>query len=346
MLILLACSASAVEAADLDLTSLSQQAGFDVRSVAEGLMSGRFTLDADAIRQAVQRLGISVKDGLLEVLKALAAPVLAGLLLKTVLGDTGGMLGLLCRVSCAVLLMGRYLQAQSVCQSALQATVKLVNAASPVLVTALTLTGAAERATVLTPSTALCANLIEGLLLDGALPMCDVAAALAASANLSDRFQLNRLFSTVTRWLGWGLGLLLSGFVGLMALQGLLVRGQDAVSVRAIQRALRSMIPIVGGEVSDSAGALLASALSVRNLAGVAGMVAAVGSTLAPILRLVVSTLSLKLAAAVLEPVADAGVAWIIASYGALHKLLLAICVSGTLLAVLLLGACLSLTGG
>ncbi len=77
-----------------------------------------------------------------------------------------------------------------------------------------------------------------------------------------------------------------------------------------------------------------------------AGMVAAVGSTLAPILRLVVSTLSLKLAAAVLEPVADAGVAWIIASYGALHKLLLAICVSGTLLAVLLLGACLSLTGG
>ena len=90
----------------------------------------------------------------------------------------------------------------------------------------------------------------------------------------------------------------------------------------------------------------MSRALSVRNLAGVAGRVAAVGSTLAPILRLAVSTLSLKLAAAVLEPVTDAGVARIIASYGALHKLLLAICVSGTLLAVLLLGACLSLTGG
>ena len=124
------------------------------------------------------------------------------------------------------------------------------------------------------------------------------------------------------------------------------MRGQDAVSVRAIQRALRSMLPIVGGEVSDSAGALLASALSVRNLAGVAGMVAVVGGSLAPILRLAVAALSLNLAAAVLEPVADAGVTRIIASYGELNKLLLAICVSGTLLAVLMLGACLSMAGG
>ena len=346
MLMLLAVSCTAENATDLDMSSLSEHAGFDVRSVAEHLISGQFTLDADAIRQAVQRLGESVKDGLLEALKALAAPVLAGLLLRTVLEDSGGMLGLLCRVSCAVLLMGRFMQAQNVCQSALQATARLVNAASPVLISALTLTGAAERATVLTPSTALCANLIEGLLLDGALPLCGLAAAVAASANLSERFQLNRLFSTFTRWLAWGLGLLLSGFVGLMALQGLLVRGQDAVSVRAIQRALRSMLPIVGGEVSDSAGALLASALSVRNLAGVAGMVAVVGGSLAPILRLAVAALSLNLAAAVLEPVTDAGVTRIIASYDELNKLLLAICVSGTLLAVLMLGACLSMAGG
>ncbi|MBR1821323.1 MAG: hypothetical protein IJ769_06840, partial [Clostridia bacterium] len=73
---------------------------------------------------------------------------------------------------------------------------------------------------------------------------------------------------------------------------------------------------------------------------------AVLGVSAAPVARLAVSTLSLRLASAILEPVADAGVTRIVGGFGDVSRMLLAICAGATLLAVLMLGACLGLAAG
>lgn len=325
-------------------TAAEATSGIDIRALTGQLMSGELRLDASAVVQWLDGFGASVRKGLLDALSALTAPVLASIVFKALMGDRAGegAIGLLCRLGCVSLLMGRYLESSDVCAAALDDTLRLTNAAAPVLASALTLTGASARAAILTPSAALCAGLIEDLLRNRALPFCSIAAILAASANLSERFRLGRLFELARDIVHRGVRLMLSGFVGLMALQGLLATGTGALTMQAIRRAVQAALPIVGGEVSDSAGALVASALAVRGFAGAAGMLALLGASMAPILRLAADALALRIASAALEPLADRSLLQILGHFAALARMLLAICIGGTLLSVLMLGACLA----
>lgn len=353
-LLLIAFGRAEVDAALLERTGFNvladaaeEACDMDVRSVTEKLLSGELRLNADVVVRWLRRVASSVRSGLMDALCALAAPALASLACKALLGERSGgdVIGLLCRVAGISLLVGRFVEARAVCAAALDETLRLTDAAAPVLVSAMTLTGSIQPEGILTPSATLCADLIETLLRDRALPFCSIAAVMAASANLSDRFRLNRLFELARDTLQRGVKLLLSGFVGLLALQGVLAGGSNPLSMRAIRRAIQSALPIIGGEVSDSAGALLASALAVRSFAGAAGVLALLGASFGPILRLASGALSLRLASAALEPLADRCMARIACQFADLSRMLLAICVGGTLLSVLTLGACLSFSG-
>ena len=350
--LIVALSTAALAEGDLfarfgvDALSRQSQAlgGVDVRALCESLLTGKLGLDEDWMNDALRRFAASLKRALTDALTLLAAPVLASLALRSLI-DGGGAIGLVCRMGCAALLTERFVRARAVAAAALDASAKLIDAAAPVLATALTLTGSAGKAAILTPSAALCAKLISDVFSDAGLPLCGVVAIVAAAANLSDRFQLNRLLALMKRGLNWAVSLTLGAFVGLMALQGLLASGQDALTARALRRMIQAALPVIGGEVSDSAGALLGSAIAARNAVGVAGMLAVMGVCAAPLARLAVSSLSLRLAAAALEPVADPGVVKIAAGFADAHQLLLAISAGAALMSVLCLGACLALAG-
>lgn len=319
--------------------------GADVRELAQRLLSGELVFDLDSVRDAISGFAGRLRAGLTDALASLAAPVLACLLLRALLDseERSAAMALVCRLTCAALMMERFIECRGIAVEALSAAAKWIDAATPVMASAMALTGAGRRAAILTPSAALCAKLIADVLAGMGLPLCSAAAAVAASANLSDRFRLNRLFTLMKRGIRWGVGLLSSAFVGLLSLQGLLAAGQDGVSARVVGQVMRAALPIIGGEVSDSSGALLGSALAVRNAVGVAGMLAGAGLCAAPILRITLCALSMKLASAVLEPVADAGMARVVGDFGEVAQLLAALCASGMLLSALCLGALCSL---
>ena len=320
--------------------------GLDVNALTKRILTGDFSLNPATVQRAVRRLASELRRALTQMLRLLAAPVLASLALHALLPQCdGGAPRLVCRLACAVLLMERFVALRNVTQSALDASVRIMDVAAPVLAAALTFTGSAGKAAILTPSAATCARLLSGVLRDAGLPLCSAAAAVAVGANLSERFQLNRLFDLMKRFTAWGVGTTLAGFVGLMALQGLLASGQDALTARALRRAIQAALPVVGGEVSDSAGVLLGSAIAARNAVGVAGMLASMGVCIAPVARLVTASLSMRLAAAAMEPVCEPGIVRVAGSFASLAQLLAAICAGGMLMTVLCLGACLALAG-
>lgn len=326
-----------------DMLSQAEALGAkDIRALVGKVMRGELLPDADTLRQLLTRLARAVRRGLMDALAVLAVPVVASLAYQ-LLADDGenGAMALVCRMSCSASMMRRFVFSRGVAKAALSASVGMVNAASPVLAAALTLTGSGARAAILTPTTALCAGLIDEALLAVGLPLCGAAALIAAAGNLSERFRLNRLFDLVRTVVAWGVRALMAGFAAMMALQGLMTAGQDAAAGRVVRRAMQAVLPLVGGELSDSADALLASAVAARNAAGAAGMLAMIGVCAMPVARLVVETLSLRLASSVLEPVAECGVTRVIGQYAMLTQLLAALCACAAMLGVLTLGACL-----
>ncbi len=319
--------------------------GLDAAAIMKRAMTGELKFNLDDARQMARRFCARVKGAFLETLAALAAPVLAGLALRALLGgyEVGGSVALMCRLACASLLMARYARDGGIAREALSAAARLTEAISPVLAAIMAMTGAAGTTRVLSPSAVLCAEVIRRVLGEIALPLCGVAAVVAASANLSDHFQLNRLFAMLGRAVTALVRLSMAGFAGLMALEGLLAAGQDGVAVRVVGRALQGALPVIGAQLVDSAGVLADSAALLRGSVGIAGMAAVLAACASPAIRLAVSMLSLQIAAAVLEPVADTGVVRLIGHFSQLSRLLLAICAGCALLCVLLVGACLGL---
>lgn len=329
-----------------DLEALSESLdGPDVHEAARAMLSGELPIGKDLPATALRQLSEAVKGALLPALSALAAPVLVALSLSMVLGTDRGPLTLLCRLS-AVYGLGRQCAAAMVAaRSGMRVAVRIADTAAPVVSAALTLTGRAAAGATLTPLSAICADAVENALIGLGLPLCGVAATVAAGGNLSEQFRLDGLFRLICRVVTWGMGMMIAAFVGMMALQGRLAATRDGVSSQALRQALRGLVPLIGGSVSDSSGALAETAVAVQGAVGVTGLLIVLGTATQPALKLGAHMLSLKLASALLEPVADPGITRIAACYGEIARVLLAMYAGSVLLTALLTGAGLGLLG-
>ena len=321
------------------LERMAEDAG--AKRIADFLLSAGEDLEPDLPKRLIGRLAASIKSGLAEALAALAFPVLASLIIRLLLGREDGALSMLCRLACACELARRCADAISIAGAAMSKAARAADTVSPVLTALLTVTGSATFAASLSPVAALCVSVIENALVAVGLPMCAIAAIVATAGGLSDRFRLDGLFMLLKRSTVWGIRLLIAAFVGLLAVEGRLAAARDTASANALRQALRGMIPYIGGSVSDSTGALLESAAAARGAVGVTGIALACAACFNPVLRLMIHMLSLRLAAAVIEPVADPGIARIASGFSDVSGMLVALCAGSALLAALLAGACL-----
>ena len=319
--------------------------GPDARRIAEMALSGELHPDADLPKKLLRKLASAVQHGLLRTLRALSTPVLATLLLRLITDRRSGALTLLCRLAVASSLVGQFTEAARLAEETMSAAVRVADVASPVLCAALTLSDAGASAAVLSPISALCVGAIEGVLKGMGLPLCALAAIVAAGSGLSEAYRLDRLFDILRRTAIWGVGGLLGAFTAWMTIEGRLCAAQDTATAQAVHRAIGGMVPIIGRSVSNSMGALLTSAVSVRNAVGVTGMAVALGVCAKPLTRLTAHMLSLRLASAVIEPVADPGIARVVADFADISRMLLALCLGSAILVALLAGACLGLFG-
>ena len=344
--------------ADATPDALLEQAGFsrlaalsgelggpDAKSIARSALSGELIIADSLPSDILKQLGGEVKRALTSALSALAAPVIVTLALRMIMGEDAGALTLLCRLGCVYSLGRQCAWAIGIAESGMGDAARIADIAAPVVAAALSLTGRAASAAALTPLAAICVDAIQNALIAWGLPLCGVAAVVAAGGSLSDHFRMDRLFKLVCGTVTWGAGLLIAAFVGMMTLEGRLAASRDGVSTQALRQALRGLIPYIGGSVSDSSGALLESALSVRNAVGVTGLMIALYAAVKPALSLSAHMLSLKLASALIEPVADPGVVRVTACYGEISRALLALYAGSTMLSALLIGAGAGLMG-
>ena len=183
-------------------------------------------------------------------------------------------------------------------REALDEITSFSNLLMPVMAAAAAASGGAVSASGLYTVTALFSNLLIRVCSGVFLPMLYAFLALAMVDAALRQDRLKGLQSLLGWGISTGLKAMMYIYTGFMALTGILSGSADAATLKAAKLTLSSVIPVVGGIISDAAETVLSSAGLLKSTIGTFGMLAVLGAFVTPFLRIGISYLSFKLTAA------------------------------------------------
>jgi len=275
-----------------------------VRSLAlgESLDTGK------ALPSLLSLLTSELKNRLFLVTALFALAVLCGIAAEFRRGMSAGageVAGLVCYALAVIVAVYAFADAAAAAKEAALLAKDVMEAAFPLLLTLLTAAGATASAGLFSPATALLTSgvtaIFSGILLAAVLAM----GVCAIIGNLSEQRPLDKLTGLFKSTIKWTLGILSTLYVGYLGVMGIAAKSADGLSVRAVRYAADKLIPMVGSLVSGSVDTLLACSLLIKNAVGVGAVLVMAGVLLTPLLKIMTLQIAFRLAAALMEPVAD-----------------------------------------
>ncbi len=145
------------------------------------------------------------------------------------------------------------------------------------------------------------------------VPLMTFSAVLAIAGNVGDKPRISgfvKIIKSLTKWL---MALIITLFTGVNTIYGFTASSLDAVGAKTIKFAMGSLVPVVGGFLSDTLDTVASSAKLLKNAAGVSGIIIMAGICITPIIKIGIMQLLLKFTAAITEPICDkriSGMIW------------------------------------
>ena len=134
-------------------------------------------------------------------------------------------------------------------------------------------------------------------------------------------------------------------FTAYLGLTGIITGSADAVTTRVTKTAISSLLPVVGGIVSDAAGAVISGAAVLRNALGIFGILAVLCTCLVPFLTLGANYLFYRLTAGISPVMADKRLSGLISGMGTAFGIVLAIVGTGAILLFFSIISCIKAVG-
>ena len=182
---------------------------------------------------------------------------------------------------------------------------KQVDIVFPIMLTLMSAAGAGASVGVYQPAVAVLSAGIIGIVSSFAVPAFILSVAFAAVGNLSGGVKLKEMagfFMSLTKWL---LSTAFFLFMTFLSVRGITASVYDNISVRTTKFALSKYVPVIGGYLSEGFNLVMAGSILVKNSVGLLAIVLLLATVLPFVLNITVFGLSLKLAAAVTEPLGN-----------------------------------------
>lgn len=179
----------------------------------------------------------------------------------------------------------------------------------PVLLTLLAAMGGGSTVALFNPALLFTVGVALHILRLFVLPMLYVSGALAVGNHLSGGLKLAGLAKLV-RDLAMGVfGIMLTVFTGLLGVLGLSSAALSGLGYRAIKSAGSIFIPVVGRTLADALDSVVGTALLLKNIIGLAGIVVLVLICILPGIKILLMYAAFRLAGAICEPLGGAELA-------------------------------------
>ncbi|OQB25208.1 MAG: Stage III sporulation protein AE precursor [Firmicutes bacterium ADurb.Bin182] len=244
----------------------------------------------------------------------LLAKVLAIALLSGLINALGGeseangirdIAGFVCYCLAVGVIVTQYISAVTVGKEAIAGMSDFIGLALPVLTALLSATGSIAASGVFQPAMALLSGSVAAAIESAVLPVILAGGVLAIVNNITERVQLNQLFSLSKTAAKWMIGLIFTVYFGVISVQGMSANAIDGVSIRTAKYALDKFIPIVGSAVSGTMDTVIGCALIVKNAAGITAMVLTFGILMPPLIKIAGTIFVFRIAAALCEPIGE-----------------------------------------
>lgn len=178
-------------------------------------------------------------------------------------------------------------------------------ASLPALLALLAAQGSVTSSAILQPLVVFGISFFGSLIRNIIFPLIYFSALLGLVDHFSPHFrvkQLSRLFKELSIW---GMGICMTIFVGILAVQGVAGTVADAVGLRTAKYMTGAFVPVVGKILSDAVETVAGASIILKNSIYLTGVVALLLITLFPLLKLTAITLIYKLSAALVEPIGE-----------------------------------------
>ena len=175
----------------------------------------------------------------------------------------------------------------------------------PLLLTLVTALGGLSAVGVYQPAIATIGMVIIKIITTIVMPLFLACVIFCIIGSLSNNIKLEKLTSTTKSTAEWILGIIFTLFIAFITAEGIAGATFDTVTVRSAKFAISSYVPIIGGHISDGFDLVVASLILLKNSFGLISIIILIAIVLVPIIKIVIFSLLLKAAAAILEPIAD-----------------------------------------
>lgn len=194
----------------------------------------------------------------------------------------------------------------------------------PVMTAALAAQGGVTVSAALYMGTALFDSLLSSLIGKLFVPMTYLFLALGAASSALGEESLKKMQDLLKGVLTWSLKTVLMVFTAYMGITGVVSGTTDAVALKTTKLTISTVVPVVGGILSDASEAVLVSAGLMKNAAGIYGILAVGGIFLEPFLRIAAHYLVLKVTAVVCAVFDPKGLGGLVDTFSTAMGLLLA----------------------
>lgn len=205
----------------------------------------------------------------------------------------------------------------------------------PVLATALAAQGGIGTSAALYAGTTAFITLLNTLVSGWFVPMVYLFLAFSITHCAFGQEIMRRFADAVKKILNWGLKTLLLVFTGYMSVTGVVSGATDAAALKAAKITVSSMVPVVGGILSDASEAILVSIATMKNAAGIYGILAILSVFMGPFIKIGIQYLILKLCTAVCSVFANKKIAVLVEDFSTAMELLLALVAAGSLMVLI-----------
>lgn len=214
----------------------------------------------------------------------------------------------------------------------------------PVLASASAASGAAASGAAKYAAAALFLNVLMTLGKKLIMPMiCMYLAASAGEAAFGGAGGAAKLIASAVRKL---LAVVATAFTLFLAVTGLVASSADAMAVKLTRTAISTLLPVVGGMVSDAADTVASGLGVIRAAAGAFGAVAVAAVCALPFLKLVLGSAMFRAAAMLAETVCSARLTGLIEAVASAYSMMLALAGTHALMLIVTIISAAKIAGG
>ena len=297
------------------LDSLSQEGRdaisvSDIRSALKALARGEseqfFDVFFNLLAKSAGRYFLGFIPGFITIIIiCLLKTMLCGLTGDFLNSSTTEVVNVVCYCATVIVLMSGVVTVVETVSKTIDALVTLSGVLFPILLTLLSALGGNASVAGYSPLMAVLCGFIMKIVTTVILPAFIACIVFSIVGNVSKTVKIDKLAKLIKSASSWLIGICFGLFATFLTMQGISGGVVDKFGFNIAKFAVSSYVPILGGYLSDGFDLMTASLVLVKNAVGYTGAVLLCATVAFPLVKVVVFSLTTRLASAIAEPIGD-----------------------------------------